>query len=183
MKFISILMIGLFFSCQSTVPKEAAINQQPFFDLTAFFETEQAQLKTEVIALEKKVKINEKTETKRIDQLNLSQELAVFIDADINRPAWLDQYSRDSIKNDNNQLTALHYKALKDNLKTKGLSIYFKKGLVTHIEIQKLLSNMAIASTQELVYRSGQGYTIKNEQELVFSDPQYIFLEVNYLKE
>lgn len=182
MKYVSILVAIFFFSCQTTNSTEGTINQQPFFDLPTFFELEQERLKIDVIALNKKIIINEKIEEKRIDSLNLNQELALFIEADINRPAWLDQYSRDSIKNEQNQLISIHYKALKENLKTKVLSIYFKQGVVTHIKIQKVLSNIAITSSQELVYKTGQGYTIKNEQDLVFSDPQHISLEVNYLR-
>jgi len=80
-------------------------------------------------------------------------------------------------------LEVVHYTALKDNLKTKKLSVYLNNGQVTHLQIRKGLSNMAAESSQELTYYTGKGYTITNKQSLVFSDVQNIEMKVDYVFE
>ena len=96
--------------------------------------------------------------------------------------AWKDQYKADSVFSQQ-QLEAVHYTALKENLKTKKLSVYLKNRQVTHLQIIKGLSNMAAESFQELTYYKGKGYVIKNKQSLILSDTQNIEMEVDYVFE
>ena len=154
--------------------------QNTFFDLKAFFEQEITSLQS-IQAIQKKVIINGVVEEQQRDAFNLIEELASFIDADINRPAWLDQYQVDSVLSNEQELRAIHYQALKPTLKTKQLSITFEKEEVSRINIRRGLSNMAATSVQELVYTTGKGYSINKEQSLVFSDPKILSIEVNYI--
>ena len=179
MRIFSFFLL-LFIACQPQASTGKIGAQNTFFDLKTFFEKEIGSLES-IKAIKKKVIIDGVVEEQERKTFNLLEELASFIDADINRPAWLDQYEVDSIVNDEQQLQAIHYKALKPTLKTKELAITFEKEEVTRINIQRGLSNMAATSVQELIYTSGKGYSIKKEQSLVFSTPKILTIEVKYI--
>ena len=168
-------------SCQvATTPVELP-SEKSFFDLPSFFEQEIVELnQRDIRGMHKEIAINDKVEEQEIDAVELEQELAIFINSDINRLAWKDQYQVDSVFNQQ-QLEAIHYTALKDNLKTKKLSVYLKNGQVTYLQVRKGLSNMAAASSLELNYYKGKGYAIINKQSLVLSDAQNVTMEVEYL--
>jgi len=126
----------LIFSCQVET-SSIELPSKIFFDLPLFFQQEIVELKQQDLrGIHKEITINDRLETQVVDSFELKEELAIFINADINRLAWKDQYKADSIFNQQ-QLEAVHYTALKENLKTKKLSIYMKNGQVTHLQIYK----------------------------------------------
>ena len=177
--YIFLLCLGLM-ACQKDTQAVAII--PAFFDLSDFFKKEQETLSKKIIGLSKKITINGRIEEQRLDSFDLSKELAIFIAADINRPAWLDQYQIDSLKDEQGALKTLKYKALTDNLKTKELVINYEDGEVEEIYIKKAISTMAAASFQELTYYKGTGYTNKNERSMVFSETNAIQLDVKFLE-
>jgi len=176
--FILLLIIA----CQApTSPTEKNGVQPSFFDLKDFFDKEINSLSS-IKGIKKKVIIDGVVEEQKRTSFNLKEELASFIAADINRPAWLDQYRVDSVLNSQEQLQEVHYEALKPTLKTKEITITFEKGVVIRINIKRGLSNMAAASVQELIYYTGKGYSIKKDQSLVLSTPTAMSMEVDYLR-
>ena len=168
-------------ACQKDLSPSTSLTDS-FFDLPDFFKEEQQSLSNKITSLHKKITINGKVEEQQLDSFDLKQELAAFIAADINRPTWLDQYQVDSLKDTQGVLKTLKYSAIKDNLKTKNLTITYKNGQVVEIYIKKAISTMAAESFQELTYYKGKGYTNYNEQSMAFSDANTIRLEVNFLK-
>jgi len=175
-----LLWIGLM-GCQKDSSQAVSI-PPTFFDLSDFFKKEQATLSKKITVLSKKITINGKVEKQRLDSFDLNKELAIFIAADINRPSWLDQYRVDSLKDNQDVLKTLKYSALKDNLKTKELTISYEQGEVVEIYIKKAISTMAATSFQELSYYKGKGYTNRNEQAMIFSEANDIQLEVKFLE-
>jgi len=168
-------------ACQPAMPTEKNGTQASFFDLKDFFDKEINSLSS-IKGIKKTVLVDGVEEEQERTTFNLEEELASFIDADINRPAWLDQYRVDSVLNSQEQLQELQYEALKPTLKTKKITITFEKGVVTRITIKRGLSNMAATSVQELIYYTGKGYSIKKDQSLVFSTPTAMSMEVEYLR-
>ena len=154
-----------FIACQKDIPPSTSLTDS-FFDLPDFFKKEQQALSNKITVLHKKITINGKIEEQRLDSFDLSQELAAFTAADINRPTWLDQYQVDSLKDAQGLLKTLKYSAMKDNLKTKNLTITYNDGQVEEIYIKKAISTMAAESFQELTYYKGKGYTNYNEQSM-----------------
>ncbi len=179
---ISILISCLsILACQKET-HQAGIQPSSFFDLKEFFKEEEQALSGKIKSLHKEITINGKLEEQKIDSFDLNKELAIFIAADINRPAWLGQYQVDSLKDAQNVLKAINYKALKDNLKTKELTISYQDGEVTEIYVKKAISTMAATSFQELTYYKGKGYKNKNEQSMIFSEANAIQLDVKFLE-
>lgn len=182
MRYILIYCL-LLFSCQVDKSSVESLPEKFFFDVPSFFKQEIKNLQqAKIIGLHKEININDKLEIQKPSIFDLEKELAIFRNADINKLAWKDQYQVDSVLVQQ-QLAAIHYTALKDNLKTKKLSVYIEEGEISHLQIRKGLANMAAQSTQELTYYKGKGYTITNQQTLVLSEPQHIEMEVKYVFE
>lgn len=175
-----LLVLGII-ACQKEIPKVTRLPTS-FFDLKAFFEEEKQALSGKIKVIQKNITINNKMEEQRLDSFDLEKELAAFVAADINRPGWLDQYQIDSLKDTQNVLKEIKYKALKDNLKTKELVISYENGEVVEIYIKKSISTMAATSFQELTYYKGKGYKNKNEQSMIFSEANAIQLDVKFLE-
>lgn len=165
-------------ACGQEAPtgKPAAII--PFFDLKSFFRQEAEALAGRQPKVYKRLEIDGKTEEQQPQNLNFSEELRLFSDADINRPAWLDKYAVDSLL-DNGRLQRLTYRALEEGLKTRELQIDFLNGEVSEIHIRKQF-NTAIANTeQKLEYYPGKGYSVYNRQKTVLQAPQVFKVEVS----
>lgn len=176
--FIGILLC---MACHQDTPPASTPKEAIFFDLPAFFHQEIDLLQKDVIGLQKTATINGQKETKQISEFDLKQELSSFINADINKATWKDQYQVDSIWQAQ-QLQSIHYKALNKKLKTQKVLITFEEGEVAAIEIEKGIDNMAVRADQVLTYFSRQGYKVNKEQSLVLSDPQKIEMEVKFIR-
>jgi len=170
------------FSCNSEVATPNTTTEKLFFDLPSFFQSEIKLIENDLVALEKTSTVNGQKETKRVEEIDISEELSIFTNADINKTTWQDQYQVDSLTMGNGSLQAVHYTALNDNLKTKKMIVAYEKGAVKEIEIRKGIDNMAIQSNQVLKYFPQQGYIITNEQSVVLSDAQKVEIKVDFVR-
>ncbi len=169
-------------SCTSEVTTPNTPTEKIFFDLPSFFESEIELIQKDLIALEKTSTVNGQKETKRVENVDLTEELSIFVNADINKTTWQDQYQVDSLRNEDASLQAIHYTALNDNLKTKKMIVAYERGVVKEIEIWKGIDNMAIQSNQILKYFPQQGYVISNEQSIVLSTAQKVEIKVDFVR-
>ena len=102
-------MVIVFQSCQSTTSKPVGGLEKPYFDLKSYFENEKTRLAA-ISNFKKTTVVDGKEETKQLETINFDNELRIFAEADINRPAWFDKYLIDSILQDGN-LTRIDYTA------------------------------------------------------------------------
>lgn len=165
------------FAC--TPASQPATPLSPFFDLTSFFEAEITRLMQRSGPVSKTTRINGTTETRTLPTLDYRTELAPFIAADINRPAWLDKYRVDSLVTDG-RLRKLTYTALEEDLFTRQLVVAFGNAGVDSIVIQKGSDLMIADTRRELVYRPASGYRLSGTQRVVLASNNRIGIEVNF---
>lgn len=175
-KFFSLLPAFCFLlfltACQTTVSDKKM--PKAFFDASDFFNAEIIRLDSLKPAVIKTVTVNDKSETKELATLNYTEELAPFVQSDINKPAWLDWYRTDTMRNEDTVSKYLHthilYTALKTSLKTKKFLVHLDS-LKQPIAIDILNSDdNAIAGAQhELHYDKRSGFSINNKQHLALS--------------
>lgn len=182
MRFIFIFLFGFALAaCQSETQTPSPTNKALFFfNLKDFFQKEITRLES-INSFKKTVQINELQEEKTIQNLNLEEELSVFIASDINKPAWSDKYKIDSIFANQNQLKQINYSALRPNLKTKKISIDFSNNVVSNIIIEKSIDNAIAQSKQILTYTVAEGFSIQSKQTLRLSDPKDILVKVEFI--
>ncbi|MEK7254564.1 MAG: hypothetical protein AAB316_07460, partial [Bacteroidota bacterium] len=121
---LSILPFLLLFACQDNQPsgESKSDSSQPFFDLKGYFNQEVQRL-ANIRSIKKTAVVDGQKEEKMLDTLNFEQELKIFSDNDINRPAWSGKYQMDSIFNENKELVKLNYTASDESLKTQKMEI------------------------------------------------------------
>lgn len=180
-KFFGFLigLLMLIASCAKEEAKDLVVPGQ-FFDLKTFFNQESERLKN-IDEVKKKAIVDGKEEIKIVEGFKFMEELALFIDSDINRIAWLDRYEVDSIFSAD-VLSEIVYKAKDDKLKTNVLSIQFKNKAVNQIKIIRKTSSIAAKLEQELIYQPNQGYSIKSSQKTSLSDPHILALDVQFIR-
>lgn len=181
MKYFFPLVLFILLSSSCDPEKVQRIDPgESFFDLDNFFKEELAKL-SKIDAIEKTVEINGKRETKDLSQVDLTKELSIFSDADINRVAWKDKYQVDSTINNLGELSNIQYTAIDENMKTQSLRISFQKKSVDSIFIKNQITGFATQNEKEMVYITNKGYSIKSYQKTLLGANQGFGVDVKFI--
>ncbi|MDZ4682638.1 MAG: hypothetical protein SH848_05805 [Saprospiraceae bacterium] len=179
---IVLIATALFFSataCQSP-PKETQGNTQAstpvFFDLKGYMSQQSEALKISKPRVKKQISINGKKEEQLSDQINFEEELAVFANSDINKPAWSDKYTKDSSFS-GGQLQNIRYLAKEENLKTQMMQVSFSSGNVSKIEVKNRTSAAIVTAEQTMTYTPGKGYSIIYKEMPALSEAKNFSVE------
>jgi hypothetical protein len=155
---IIVLCMLILVSCAK--PEQKTPNR--YLDLRKLFETEASRLAKLDPKVNKTVSRNQVSETKKDISIDWKNELSLFMESDINKPAWRDSYRIDESKTD------LLYTALDSNLRTR--SIHIKKNLngkLMHVFIVNKTHNNLYQSSEELSYIPDSMYHIVKQQHVI----------------
>ena len=173
----SLLFINLI-ACHQPQASDT-LKGKAFFDLKAYFEQELIELSKQSFVT-KVVELNGVQEKKVIEYYDFSNEVSLFINSDINKIAWLDKYTVDSVFNSSTQqLNQLIYTALDEQLRTRQLSISFENDIVDAINIENLTSSILVEAHQLLTYRPNKQILIDNHQKLLFFDDRDFKIQID----
>lgn len=132
-----------------------------YFDLRGYFKAEATKLLAKVPEpILKTVIHNGVTESKRIKIDNWPRELNLFIESDINKPAW-----RDSYKIQQSDHTTI-YMATDSTLKTREIIINKKDDKVQWIIIFNYTQNILYTNREKLIYAPDSIYQIEKTQHV-----------------
>lgn len=164
-------------ACVETPTEGKLVKDKPFFDLKGYFSQEINRLSGKK-NLTKKAMYNGQEETKVMESIDFEKELLIFSNTDINRAAWLEKYSIDSIFDAQEKLRAVEYKALDEGLKTKSIRVQFAQNSVSQIEITTAGSSAISDTENNLKYSPTAGYSIKSRQNVKFVSENDIDIQV-----
>ncbi|PWK77935.1 hypothetical protein LX99_02820 [Mucilaginibacter oryzae] len=153
-----LLLVTFVFSCRPDNRQSGA--KLVYFDLKAFFRADSARLASVNPAVIKTVTHNGVTEAKTVHIGNWSQELNLFIQSDINRPAWKNSYlvsAGDS---------AIIYSARTPELKTRRIIIKKIGEKVQWILIYNHTKNLLYETNEKLSYFPDSLYRIEKSQHV-----------------
>ena len=157
----------LFFTACSPEKRQERVHT--YFDLQTYFEQEIARLAKENPELRKTALNNDHKETKSFSNVDWRKELGIFAESDINKPAWKNSYSIDTVEAA--QLQTLIYKAKENSLTTRYISVTETSDHeIKAIEIRNITINNLYASTQVLKYIPGVSYYIIGTQKVKILD-------------
>lgn len=177
--FLCLILIVSLSACIETPKEGKLVEEKPFFDLKNYIAKEKKRLQSKT-GFTKTVVYNGESETKIFDNLDLSEELSVFADADINRTAWLDKYKIDTTLNDFGKIAALTYTAAEEGLRTRRLRVDFVEKSVSKVEIETG-GKSAVSDTESfLTYNPQAGYSIKSKQDIRLLSKKDILIEVKF---
>lgn len=174
-----IFCLGLIFqSCQPKTSTPAKEMDKPFFDLKDYFDKEKTRLSA-ISNFTKTTVVDGKAETKKLEKLNLDNELRIFEEADINKPAWFDKYAIDSVLQNGN-LTKISYTTNDEKLDVRTIVLDFDQQKVSKISVEKS-AETALADTQfKLIYEPKAGYSIENTQQLTVGEDKEFLVKVQF---
>jgi hypothetical protein len=161
--YILSLMIGIS-ACQS---ESAEMKVNKYYDLKGLVERQIEALKTEKPRVQKDILVNEGTENQTVDSLDWSKELEFFIQADLNKPAFLSSYRVDS-----SSMNVKYFLKETEKLPVKFLEV--NRMGEDGVEIRALVSNSNYLYDTErnlkLSLKQGQliDYQIDGFQKVVF---------------
>ncbi len=179
----ALIVAALFFAataCQSPLqeePQNAVTAAAPvFFDLKGYMSEQVEGLKASKPRVKKRVSINGKSEEQLSDDINFEEELAIFINSDINKPAWSDKYSKDSSFS-GGQLQNIRYLAKEENLKTQMMQVSFSGSAVSKIELKNRASAAIVTAEETMTYTPGKGYSIIYKEMPVLAEAKNFTVE------
>lgn len=148
-------------SSDNTGNPQTATHSLPYFSLAGYFEKEAVRLQQQNPEISKTVAKDGEEEQKNIHVADWEKEFALFIDADINKPAWQNSYRVDSIG------FSITYTSTDSTLRTK--EIYVEKSAsdnVKHIRITNRVDNMLYQTNEQLDYYVDSLYQISKQQQV-----------------
>lgn len=151
------------FSCNKPEKQAVIDDESIFFSLSEYFNAEAVRLQQLAPTIEKTVSKNGETERHVLQITDWKRELDLFIESDINKPAWRNSYRADS------SASAVMIKRIDPDLRTERIVIKKKPdGSVGHIIIINQLKNALYEMEERLEYFPDSLYRIDKRQWIRF---------------
>ena len=166
-KIIGLLIFCAFLSACNPEIKEG--NTKKYFDLKGLIEAQIKTLNTQKPFVQKTILMSEKSESQLVKSIDWAKELELFIQTDLNKPAFIQSYQVDSSS------ISLIYK-LKDTEKLPIKYLTISKIGENGISIEALVSNENYLYQNErhlklfLKNNEVSNYQIEGFQKIVFGD-------------
>lgn len=151
------LLLGIA-SCKQD--SNATVDTKAFFDIKGYFEADSARLTKKNPLVIKTVTHNKTPETQKVHISDWGTELSLFIQSDINRPAWRDSY--DVSTSDN----ITRYTAKDPSLKTQKVLFKMENNKLKWIMIINHTKNVLYENTEKLSYFPDSLYVIAKKQSV-----------------
>ena len=157
----SALLLMVLFSCSNTGESEiTTVQTGPYFSIAGYFRSEATRLQRIDPEIIKTVSKNGDEEQQRKPIADWANEFALFIDSDINKPAWQNSYRIDSTA------TTLTYSSTDSTLRTETIQVEKSAEGITHIHITNRVSNMLYVTEEQLDYYPDSLYRITKQQQV-----------------
>jgi hypothetical protein len=153
-----ILLLSGLPSCRPDIKQSGAVSN--YFDVGGYFKADTARLKKLNLPVNKTVTHNGVTENKTVHITNWGQELNLFIQSDINRPAWKNSYRIQTMD------SLLIYTAKYPDLRTTKIVIRKDKDKVKWILLYNHTKNLLYETREKLSYFPDSVYLIEKWQRV-----------------
>lgn len=160
--WVVIILFAFLSSCKPDNIQDG--NKPMYFDIAGYFKADTARLRKLNHLTLKTVMHNGVEQTKKVHIDNWGLELSLFIQSDINKPAWCDSYSVQTGKDG-----SIVYMAKTPELRTREVAITRKKdNSIKWIRIYNASKNILYQTTEVLSYIPDSIYTISKRQHVRF---------------
>ena len=135
---------------------------ETFFDLSGYIDRQVDSLQTAGTTVTKTIRLNGTTETHEVADLNFRNDLRVFREADINKPAWREKYLVDSTRRAGELIRT--YTAVDSSMQTRELSVVTREGDPVRIAIVRKTGTVLSDGLHEMTYEPATGYRMVSRQ-------------------
>lgn len=159
------VILFLFASC-SKEAQEKKSEPGKFFDLVGYFQKEAEALNGTKPEITKTIIKDGATETKTLsDSIDWKKELKIFSENSINKPAWKDSFSADTLKEGSRN--TITYKTADEKISVKEIVITTDSlWQPTDISIKRDAKNFLYTSQQTLHYAPKKLYRLDSEMHV-----------------
>lgn len=182
--FAVLPLLLLTFSCTGDPAPQTSngeLDTAPFFDLAGYIAAETDRLTSAKTRVEKTITLNGETETKELDAINFANDLRLFREADINKPAWVDKYeTQTEMLSGSHKVTT--YLAKDSSLIVRRLMVEEDLGVTTKIEVDRKTGTVLSEGEHKLVYNPARGYSVKTQQVNRFGEDVDAVIEVEWMR-
>lgn len=169
-RWFYILSICVVFSSCDKDPAEAYYEDQRFYyDLPSFIQKQIGNLKEKGQRIRKLVKKDGHSHIIEKGNINWEEELGLFLESDINRPAWRGEFKVDTIKLEREYVVTYKTENKEIPVRNVVITIDRKTGQCLKVTVDRRTENFLYSSDQSLYFTTGEGYMMKGK------------LSVNYL--
>ena len=165
LRFLPLLL--LLTACYAEEVRED-MSRDPFFNLQAYIDRQVDSLQAADITVTKTITLNGTTETQELADLKFANDLRIFREADINKPAWLDKYRSEREERDGQLVQT--YTALDSSLQTRELTVVSEDGDPVRIEILRKTGTVLSDGLHRMVYQPASGYSMRTRQRNRFGE-------------
>ena len=156
------------------------LQDEPFFDLSGYIDRQVDSLSTAGTAVTKTITLNGTSETRDIPDLNFANDLRVFREADINKPAWVDKYTVERTEDGDRVIRT--YVALDSSMQTRRLRVVTGAADPVRIEIVRKTGTVLSDGRHEMTYEPATGYEVVTRQTNRFGDDLNADIAVRWKK-
>lgn len=150
-------------------PAPGNTEAKAFFDLAGYMDAEIQRLTEGKVLANKSITLNGKEEAQKGIAINYANDLRLFREADINRPAWLEKYvAEEQQLSGNHKITT--YTVSDSSLIVQRLMVEEDQGVPIKIEIDRKTGTVLSDGKHKLVYEPGKGYSVATKQVNRFGD-------------
>lgn len=147
---------------------ENKVTSSSYFDVKSFFEKEATKLNQQKPTILKSVGKDEVVEQKRLKIKDWKKELKSFIDADINKASWQNEFQTSTTE----EVTT--YTSANDKISVKKLIVARQGDSVIYIKAIVNNINFLYTSKDTLTYYPGKFYEMRKSQKIkLFSAVSY----------
>lgn len=151
-------------------------NENHFFDLSTFVDSEIAYYKSIQCQILKQGEINQESDQKSISSQDFDwdKELKILSNMDIRKSAWVDYFSVDTIVHSISQTAndySIHYETHNPKISVKKLVVHYNDSLYTkpyYIEAERIIKNWIFDSRQIIYYTAGTGMRVEGTQKILW---------------
>lgn len=155
------LCVVLLFSCGNKT------EEKKFFDIPTFFRSEIANIKTGNFMVTKAYSYNNQGAKMdvRASQINWEKEFAIFLECDINKPAYFANMEILDAGYDSVERSTI-YRSKSKKLNIQSVKVVSFNGVTTDISIRINKANLISNTTIDAYYTSGVRYSIIGTQTI-----------------
>lgn len=138
-------------------------DQRYYYDLPAFISKQISNLKSKKQWVRKHVTKDGRSHIIERGDIDWNDELGVFLESDINRPAWRGEFKIDSISLE--RVFVITYKTENPEIPVKNVVVTVDKDTkqCLQISVDRRTENFLYSSDQSLFFTTGEGYMMKGK--------------------
>lgn len=157
----SIVAVNVFIGCSSSQENKEQTHQSSYFDIPTYFQKQISELSSTNPLILKTVSTNQEVETKETHISDWNNELSSFVAIDLNKPAYQDAVTKDSVNN------IVTYSLSGKNIDPTTVKINYENERIHSLEIEKTTSNFLYKTIEKLQFQAGKSYNIEKTQKVV----------------